>query len=53
MRPATVATAKQNKANRILMGPGKAEATRIHIRETIAVSIASEDIADAAANVLR
>jgi hypothetical protein len=35
------------------MGPRKAKAALIHIKEAIAVSIASENMADAAAMVLR
>jgi hypothetical protein len=52
-RPATAAAAKQNTENRIVMGPRKAKAALIHIKEAIAVSIASENMADAAAMVLR
>jgi hypothetical protein len=35
------------------MGPRKAKAALIHIKEAIAVSIASENMANAAAIVLR
>ena len=52
-RPATVATAKQNTENRIVMDSGKAKAALIHIKEAIAVSIASENMANAPAIVLR